>query len=131
MKVKKIMSVALIFLIGALTGGAAGAYVTMHFASLFYIDGSILQDVVSIKQNIAALQKIRQEKIDGATEILEGAVDSTLIRYSFDLRGSRHIRQTVISSLKTVKEYREKYPRTTKSPKIDEAVARALVKADE
>jgi gas vesicle protein len=131
MKVKKIMSVALIFLIGALTGGAAGAYITMHFASLFYIDGSILQDVVSIKQNIAALQNIREGKIDHATEILEAALDGNLIRYSFGLRGSRHLRQTVKSTLKTVKDYRKKYPRSTKYPEIDEAVGRALAKADE
>src|SRR4030042_2214613 len=131
MKVKKIMSVALIFLIGALTGGAAGAYITMHFASLFYIDGSILQDVVSIKQNIAAMKTIRQGKIDHATEILEAALDGNLIRYSFGLRGSRHLRQTVKSTLKTVKDYRKKYPRSTKYPEIDEAVGRALAKADE
>jgi hypothetical protein len=131
MKVKKIMSVALIFLIGALTGGAAGAYVTMHFASLFYIDGSILQDVVSIKQNIAALQNIRQGKIDHATEILEAAVDGNLIRFSADLRGSRHIHQPINNALKASKDYRKKYPRSTKYPELDEAVARALAKADE
>ncbi len=131
MKAKKSISVVLIFLLGAIAGAAAGACITIYFASLFLNDASVLQDAVSVGQNTVALQLIRERKIDLATEVLEVSVDGNLIRYSFGLRGSRHTRQTIKSILKSVKEYREKYPRSTERPKIDEAVARALANADE
>jgi len=131
MKAKKIITIALIFLIGAVVGGIAGASVSSYFLFSFFNSGSIMQDVVSIKQHVAALQKIRAGDIDGATESLEFALDSKLIRFSVDLKGPGQPHKPVNNALKAAKAYRTKYPRTTDYPGIDEAVAKALLKANQ
>ena len=131
MKTKKIISVALIFLIGLVVGGIAGASISSYFLFSFFNSGSIMQDLVVIKQDVAALQKIREGYIDSATESLESALDSKLIRFSIDLKGSKQMRQPINSALSSAKAYRTKYPRTTKYPEIDEAVAKALARSDE
>ena len=131
MKTKKFLSIALIFLIGAVVGGIAGASISSYFLFSFFNSGSIMQDLVVIKQDVAALQKIREGYIDSATESLESALDSKLIRFSIDLKGSKQMRQPINSALSSAKAYRTKYPRTTKYPEIDEAVAKALARSDE
>ena len=131
MKTKKIISVALIFLIGLVVGGIAGASISSYFLFSFFNSGSIMQDLVVIKQDVAALQKIREGYIDSATESLESALDSKLIRFSIDLKGSKQMRQPINSALSSAKAYRTKYPRITKYPEIDEAVAKALARSDE
>ena len=131
MKAKKIISVALIFLIGAIVGGVAGASISSYFLFSFFNNGSIMHDLVGIKQHVAALQKIRGGNIDGATELLESALDGKLIRFSVDLKGPGQPHEPIDNALKAAKAYRTQYPRTTKYPEIDEAVAKALARADE
>ncbi len=131
MKAKKIIAVALIFLIGAIVGGIAGASISSYFLFSFFNSGSIMQDVVGIKQHVAALQMIRGGDIDDATETLEMALDSTLTRFSVDLKGPGQPDELINNALKTAKAYRAQYPRTTKYPEIDKAVAKALARADE
>ena len=89
-----------------------------------------MHDLVSIKQDVAALQKIRGGDIDGANAILETDLDSRLIRFSVDLKGPGQPHEPIVNTLQTVKAYRTKYPRTTDHPEIDEAVAKALARAD-
>ena len=131
MKAKKIIAVALIFLIGAIVGGIAGASVSYYFLFSFFNYGSIMQDVVGIKQHVCALQKIRGGNIDGATEVLEVALDGELIRFSVDLKGPGQPDEAIDNTLKAAKAYRTKYPRVTDHPEIDEAVAKTLEQADE
>ena len=131
MKAKKIIAAALIFLIGAIVGGMAGASVSYYFLFSFFNYGSIMQDVVGIKQHVCALQKIRGGNIDGATEVLEVALDGELIRFSADLKGPGQPREPVHNALKAAKAYRTKYPRATAYPEIDKAVAKALSRTDE
>jgi hypothetical protein len=131
MKTKKIISVALILLIGVVVGGIAGASISSYFLFSFFNSDSIMQDVASIKQHVAALQKIRERDIAGATEVLETALDSTLIRFSVDLKSPGEPHEAVDNALKAAKAYRTKYPRNTKYPEIDEAVAKALSKVNQ
>lgn len=131
MKTKKIISAALIFLIGTIVGGIAGASVSSYFLFSFFNYGSIMQDVVGIKQHVCALQKIREGDIDGATEVLEISLDSTLIRFSVDLKSPGQPHEPVNNALKAAKAYRTKYPRVTDHPETDEAVAKTLARADE
>ena len=48
MKTKKIISVALIFLIGLVVGGIAGASISSYFLFSFFNSGSIMQDLVDV-----------------------------------------------------------------------------------
>lgn len=131
MKAKKIITIVLIFLIGAIVGGFAGASISSYFLFSIFNSGSIMQDVVGIKQDVCALQKIREGNIDAATKILEIALDSKLTRFSVDLKGPGQPHEPINNALKAAKAYRTQYPRVTDHPEIDEAVAKALARADE
>lgn len=131
MKKRKFISVALIFLISAVIGGIAGASIVAYFLFSFFNNGSMMQDLVGIKQDVTALQKIRAGDTDGATESLESALDRKLIRFSLDLKGSKQMRHSINNALSSAKTYRTKYPRTTDCPGIDEAVAQALSRTNQ
>jgi hypothetical protein len=126
----KIFSVIGIFIFGAITGGLIGSYASSYFLGSFFSYGSNLTNIVAIKQNVYTLNKLREGNIDKAIERLEIILDGDLIAYSVGIRGSENMKKDIRTALKTAKDYRSKFPRTTNYPEIDKAVAAALVEAD-
>lgn len=131
---RKVFLVIGIFILGGIIGATIGESIGKHRASRFlgnfFSDGSNVSIILEIKEKIFTLSKLRDGKMEEAIETLEKALDRDLMHFSVGIYGSEKIRKEITNTLRVVKEYRSKFPRTTNYPDIDETVSEALARAN-
>ncbi len=127
---RKFISVIGILILGAIIGGAIGAYGASYFLGSFFSDGSNLSTIVAIKEKVFILSNLHEGKTEKAIEALEIALDHDLIRFSAGIHSSEHLKKDIKKALKVAKDYRSKFPRVTNHSITDKAVSEALGYAD-
>ena len=127
---RKIFSVIGIFVLGAIIGGAIGAYGASRFLGSFFADGSNLSTTVAIKEKVFILSKLRDGKMEGAIESLENALDLDIMHFSVGIHSSENIKKEITKALKVAKDYRSQFPRVTNHSVTDKAVSEALANVD-
>ncbi len=127
---RKILSVAGIFLLGAVVGGAITGYGTAYYFGQFVRYGTSLSQMVEIKSKVSTLDKLRQGNTTEAINHLEMMLDGNLVYFLGGIDGSANEQKEIRKVLKTVKEYRKQFPRSTKYPEADKDIANILSEAD-
>ena len=117
--------------IGGVTGDSIGRYRTSRFLGSFFSDGANLSTTLGIKEKVFVLSKLRDGKMDEATETLERALDHDLMIFSVGIYSSEHLKKDIKKALKVAKDYRSKFPRVTNHSITDKAVSEALAYADD
>ncbi len=130
LNLRKIAVVVAIFLIGAIVGGVIAGYGTSYYLSRFMLYGSNLSETVSINSRVFTLNKLRDGKADEAINHLEMMLDGNLIYFSGGIHGSPTEQKDIRKALRNAKDYRLKYPRSTKYLDVDKSVASALAEGD-
>lgn len=116
--------------IGGIIGNSIGRHKTSHFLVSFFSDGANLSTTLGIKEKVFVLSKLRDGKMNEATETLERTLDHDLMNFSKGIYSSESLRKDIKKTLKVAKDYRLKFPRVTNHSVTDKAVSEALAYAD-
>lgn len=119
------------FLVGAVAGGIGGWYFGMHS----YLNAWVQEQAGDVNGNVVVLRNLREGKTDAAMEFVESRLDDDLVvLVPEDVELREHVREEMHSALRTAKQYRTDYPRTSSRSGVDEMVKNALsrqIPADE
>ncbi len=131
---RKILAFIGIFVLGGVIGGVIGDSIgrhrTSHFLVSFFSDGANLSATLGIKEKVFVLSKLRDGKMNEATETLESTLDHDLMNFTEGIYSSESLRKDIKKALMVAKDYRSKFPRVTNHSETDKAVAGALAAAD-
>jgi hypothetical protein len=129
--VNKSTTVVLIF-VALMIGLALGGMAVFHFGTRFIGYGTINAESAEAAVTVHALERLRAGDTNGAEDLLESRLDGALISVKSFLQSVPTTRRdtNAIQTLRLAKSYRDKFPRKTSTPEVDQAVAQALAFPD-
>lgn len=127
---KFILSIVCTFIVGVLIGGVVIFYSSANITGRFIGYCAATYTNLDAIQNTNRLEEIRENKLPEAIEALEFDLDSNINSLHNLLKGQEGLdeetKETMINTLKNVKTYRVKYPRSSKNNEMDKSVNEAL-----
>jgi hypothetical protein len=121
------MKSALLLILGAVVGVAAGGYGAWRYASAAVLNQCLYADARQVQTAVAALKLLRAGDRPLALEALEAGVDDTLVTFDAAYAGLQE--RTVAEldrALIEVKTYRSANPRKSSRPHVDAMVGNLL-----
>lgn len=114
------------FLGGAIAGGVTSGYTSIYFTTRFFTDGWMLGNVIDTEDQIKVLRTLREGKIEKATEFLEDSLNTKILGLHLSDENTERTNRAIIKSVQTAREYRAKYPYSSRIPEIDEGIGKIL-----
>ena len=116
----------LAFLGGGIVSGVTSGYVSIYFTTRFFTDGWMLGNVIDTEDHVKVLRVLREGKIEKAMESLEQSLNMKILGLLISDENTEKTNRAVSKAIQTVKEYRSKYPHSSKIPEVDEGIAKIL-----
>ena len=114
-----VVSIIASFILGAFVGG----YVSTTFSSMFALHSVYTRAAASANITLTALDRLRNNKVKDAVELLETSLDGDIITFhGYGQLSASKKDKNIIRIIQRAKDYRSKYPRTTEHQDIDNAV---------
>ncbi len=126
---KSLLSLALVFLVGAIVGLVIGGYGGARFGMSFVLDKSLYKDARDVQSQVVTLRHLRAGETDQAIEALEAHLDDDLIIFDPEEPYTGITDQAISEINKAIhesREYRSANPRKSNRPHVDAMVANVL-----
>ena len=113
---------------GIAVGVVIGGYAAFRFGTRFIANTTIDRESGSALFALSSIEKLRNNDNSGVLELSEQYLDSAVVSLGGNLQQvpQGQAKSRAMRVLKKVEEYRERYPRKTSFPAVDDAVKEAL-----
>jgi hypothetical protein len=114
------------FLVGAIVSGVATGYASGYFITRFFTDSWMLGNVIDTEDHIKVLRTLREGKTEKAREFLEESLNTKILGLHLSDENSERTNRAVVKAIEAAREYRTKYPHSSRIPEVDEAMEKIL-----
>lgn len=117
-------------IIGLVVGAWLGAYLGFGVGASDVAAISINTQIHDIENRVQALRSLRQGDTDSALEFIESGLDRDIVSLEPDRRENIRLREHTLDfisqGLRTAKQYRDEFPRSSQGELIDDSIRKAF-----